>query len=208
MQDQTAGSVKREAMDEVIEGRSWWKVCLIGCAILLAAGLITGFFLIRMFVGSTPKRITTLPEGFPANLVLYRPEDAKEIYFYPGEARGKVFRFMTAPVKFIASMVGKSDDLPDFVEENPIVNADTVSVLWTDIDATEDEALRFYAGSLRQLGVGSPEMRRSDNGETVEMIGSTETTSFSLVIVDDPNEEGIDTLTIIVEYPSPSESGG
>lgn len=202
MQDQPATSTKQEAMNEVIEGRPWWKVCLVGCAILVAAGLIVGFFLIRTFIGSTPKRITTLPDGFPTNVVLYRPEEAREIYFYPGEARGKVFRFTTAPVKFIASLVGQEEELPDFVEENPIGNLDTVSVLWTDIDASEDEVLRFYAGSLKQFGVENPEMRKSDDGYTAEMVGSTDTMAFSLILINDPKTEDIDTLTIIVEYPA------
>lgn len=189
-------------MNEVIEGRPWWKVCLAGCAILVAAVLIAGFFLVRTFIGSTPKRITTLPEGFPTNVVLYRPEEAREIYFYSGDARGKVFRFTTAPAKLIASLLDQKEDLPDFTEENPIGNKDTVSVLWTNMDASEDEVLRFYAGSLKQLGVENPEMRKSDDGDMVEMVGSTDTTVFSLIMINDPKTEDIDTLTIIVEYPA------
>jgi hypothetical protein len=195
--------VTKEQVDSVIEGRSWWKVCLTGCAILLVAAFVAGFFLIRSFVGSTPKRISVLPDGFPQNLVLYRPEEAREILFYPGEARGKVFRFMTAPVKFIAGLVGKGDELPDFADKNPIETSDTVSVLWTDMDATQDEVLRFYAGSLQQIGVEHPEMQKFNDGETVEMVGSTDTIVFSLVMVNDPKTPEVDTLTVIAEYPSP-----
>lgn len=206
MKDQPAVPSNPGAINEAIEGRPWWKVCLASCAILLVAGIAASFFLVRTFVGSTPKRISSLPDGFPSDLVLFRPEDAREIYYYPGKAKGKVFRFMTAPVKFIASLVGKQEELPDFASENPIDNADTVSILWTDIDASKDEVLRFYAGSLQQLGVANPEMQKFDDRRTIEMVGSTETTTFSMVLIDDSETEAIDTVTIIVEYPSPSET--
>jgi hypothetical protein len=204
MPDQPSYARGPEEVDEIIEGRPLRKACLIGCAILAAAFLLAAFLFMRVFFGSGPKRVSAVPSGFPADLALFRPEEAREINHYPGDTRSKTFRFMTAPVRFLASVTGQGDSLPDTGIEPSLAGSDVVSVVWTNMDAKKDDVLRFYAGSLKQVGAAASEIRTSDDGETAQMIGSTSTTNVSIIISDDPDTEALDTITLIVEYLTPN----
>lgn len=209
MQDQQDVAIDQGTVSEVIEGRTWWKVCLGGCAILLVLTLIVGLFLARALFGSGPERVSVLPEGFPSDFALYRPEEVREIYYLPGSSKEKTFRFMTVPLRFMSSMFDEQENLPNFEAERGMIagRTDTVSMMWEDVQADEDDVLKFYAGSLKQAGVANPEMRRSEDRVTSEMIGSASDMNFSLLLVNEPDTDVIDTLTIIVEYQSPDHQG-
>src|SRR3989344_4898958 len=67
------------------------------------------------------------------------------------------------------------------------------------------EIVRFYAGSLKQAGIPNPQIRRAADVGSQELTGTSPTLNVSLLILDDPSVSGVDSVSIIVEYPPPKD---
>lgn len=193
--------------DEVTDGRSWWKVCCLGCCLgfLVLFVLIVGG--IRLFSGAGPKPVSGLPKGYPPELV-FRPEQATEILYYAGASKGSLTRLIAAPISWIAGLGGAQSQgalAALDAQLGRLQGRDTVTIQWSNMNATRDDVLRFYAGALRQDGIVSPKTTDPNGTWDVHMTGGNATLSFDLLIQDDPDKPGIDALTVVTEYPSPEK---
>lgn len=206
--------------DEIEEGRPWWKVCCAGCCLGVLALAALAFGGLSLATGPGPERVSSLPESFPAALTLFRPEEAREIIYYPASSKNRLARIVLAPIGWLSGFMRRAPSRWPFngsatsspaeeslqtavaAQVSKFSNADTVAVRWNKLDATTGDIVKFYAGSLIQAGVGTPRLRRDENAGLVELAGSGPALNFSLLLMDDFKLPGIDSLTIIVEYPS------
>lgn len=194
--------------DEVTDGRSWWKVCCLGCCL----GFLVLFVLIvvgiRFLSGPGPKSVSGLPAGYPAVLV-FRPEEAAQILYYSGASKSSLSRLVATPVAWLVGLSGGSSSSTGALASldmqlRGLQGRDTVTVQWENLNASRDEVLRFYTGALRQAGVSSPKTTDPNGTWDVHMTGRNATLSFNLLIQDDPDKPAIDRLTVVTEYPVPS----
>jgi hypothetical protein len=201
--DQRDSEPGQASADEAIEGRPWWKVCCVGCLGLVILLLVGVFFLLRILPNAGPRSVRELPDDFPADLVLFRPEAAVEILYYPAEDKNRAFRYVTGPLSIFAR--GENAELPKQIEQGlvGVKDFDTVTVHWVNLNAKKDDVLRFYAGAMIQAGIADPQMReQKDGNELVEMLGLSERLNVKVFLNDDPETAVIDSVTVLVEYPS------
>jgi hypothetical protein len=216
MSDQPLGIPNPATSDEIEEGRSWWKVCCVGCCLSIIVVLALLFVGIRYFMGPGPKIVTQIPASFPSQLTLFRPElKPDEIIYFPGSSKSQIARVVTGPLNWFNSLVNKSSaslggmsasgasmTLQQMLSSRllTVEGYDTVAMRWSNVNATSEDVSRFYAGSLKQAGIFNPQMRV--NGSVTELSGSNDPLMFSLLIVDTPEVSGVDSISIVVEYPS------
>jgi hypothetical protein len=217
MSGQPIGIPNPSTSDEIEEGRSWWKVCCIGCClgVLVIIVLLVGG--IRFFMGPGPKVVSDIPVSFPSQLTLFRPElKPNEILYFSGSSKSQIARVATGPLNWFNGMANKSganfggtsasgsvQSLQQLLSSRllSLEGFDTVALRWNNLDATPEEITRFYAGSLKQAGIFDPQMRV--NGGITELLGSNDRLKFSMLMVDTPEVPGVDSLSLVVEYPSP-----
>jgi hypothetical protein len=206
----TAPATDESAMEEAVQGRSWWKTCCTGCCLgLIVLGVVI-FFGFRLLWGSGPRTVTRIPDTFPTQLVLFRPEEVREIMYYPGADKGTATQLIAGPLAWleqaISSAGGSASGTAQSIGGNvqsrlrQLEGRDTVAMRWENVNASRDEIIRHYAGALRQVGILSPQMRRDPAGLFDEMTGKTNNLSFSLLVDDDPAKTGIDHVSVVVEY--------
>ena len=208
MSGQSFGDVKPLRTEEIEEGRPWWKVCCASCCLGFLAIFVLIFFGARLFWGSGPTTVKQLPDQFPAQLVIFRPEEAKEILYYPGKSKTAATKIVTVPLDWIANVIGGSATSSVRTVGNAISaqvrrleGRDSVTIRWEYLPVSRDEILRYYAGALRQAGLSS--QTTNPNGTwDVHLTGSNAIMAFDLIVSDDPGKVGIDAMVIVVDYPA------
>jgi hypothetical protein len=205
MPGQPIGVPNPAQSDEAAEGRSWWKVCCMGCCLgfVVIAMLLT--FGLYFMSGPGPQTVKTLPSTYPKPLV-YLPERASQILYYPATSKNAAARIISGPVTWISSTFGKSTTSTGIggaisAQLNAASAMDTVSIRWENLNVSREEVLAFYAGALRQLGVYNPVTTSPKDTWDVHMIGSGSRISFDLQISDDPGQPGIEMMTVKTAYP-------
>lgn len=202
MSDQPMGIPNPATTEDVIEGRPWWKVCCIGCLFMAIVFVIAILIGLRLFTGSTsPQTLRSLPASFPQGVVLFRPEQNDSIVYYPASSKNKNFGIITQSVKLFGS---EGDQLSTLLDTGlkSVKDTDTVTIHWSNMDAPADEIIRFYAGAMKQAGVGDPQMKQTSDATVRKMVGLTSRLSLQLLVVDLPDTETVDSITFVVEYPS------
>lgn len=198
--------------DKVAEGRPWWKVCCTGCCLGIMVLFVLVPLTIRFVFQSGPTRVSGLPETFPSQLLLFRPEDAEEILYYPADSKQKTLAFIRAPITWI-SQWGTPESASSSVSVAQVGNAiqteitrvegrDTVAIRWANLDASRDELLDFYIGALKQAGMPFQRVIKEDLGTgTIEINSQRSDTRLSALITDDPATPLIvENVSVIVEY--------
>jgi len=203
MLGQPSASVDRE-----IEGRSFGTACLVAVAIAVLAFIAVGFLVVRAGIAPGPKMIRQIPQSFPSQFTLYRPERIYEMYTYPASAKRGIVALALGPLRLLMKATGKGD-LPAVFDSavGAVTDRDTISFAWKDLDATTDDVLRFYAGSFKEVGLLNPYVRALEDRTAVEMIATSTHMNASLVIVDQPGTEALDTVTLVVDYPAAGIGG-
>lgn len=199
MQEQSSFS---SGVDSVVAGRPWWKACLIIGGIGFAAVILVGFLLMRYFSAGDPVRIKVLPENFPESFTVYRPERISEIYYASSEKKNKPIRFILAPLRLLGGISSAIGALPDRIEKSldAFRGFDTVTITWSGVESDVDEVSRFFAGAFLQAGMTDPQMRKTSEGDAVQMVGSSDNLNANLLIVDTPDVPGVDRVTLTLDY--------
>jgi hypothetical protein len=166
------------------------------------------FVFIRVGVSPGPKLIRQIPSNFPKQFTLFQPEKIYEMYSYPASAKRGITSFTLAPLRWVMRATGQGD-MPAAFEGaiNNVTDRDTASFAWKDLDATSDDVLRFYAGSFKQVGLLDPYVRQLDDRSAIEMVATSTLLNASLVIINTPSTPKVDTVTLVVEYPSGGVGG-
>lgn len=215
MQGQPSGLPDPATTEDVVQGRSWWKTCCAGCCLgLIVLGVLV-FVGFRLAWGSGPRSVTRIPDTFPSQLVLFRPEEVREIIYYPGADKGTATKLITGPLGWLESLIqsrggsttGTMQSIGGNIQSRlrQLEGRDTVAMRWENVNASRDEIIRHYAGALRQVGIPTPQMRRDPAGLFDEMTGKTSAISFSMLVDDDPAKTGIDSVSVVVEYLVPKQ---
>ncbi len=197
-----------EDVDREIEGRSFSASCLV--AVIIAALAIAGilFLFIRAGISPGPKLIHQIPSNFPKQFTLFQPEKIYEMYSYPAAAKQGITSFALSPIRLIMRATGQGDLPPAFQSAvSSVTDRDTVSFAWKDVSASPDDILRFYAGSFKQVGLLDPYVRQLDDRSAIEMAATSTAINASLIIIDKPNTQTLDTVTLVVEYPTKGIGG-
>jgi len=196
--------------DEVAEGRPWWKVCCGGCCIGIVVLFIVVPLVLHALFRSGPKHVEKIPENYPSELILFRPEEAVEILHYPAASKGAVARLVSAPLALIqripvpesVSSTTSAAQLSEAIrtELRRVEGRDTIAIRWSNVDATRDAVLRFYAGALKQAGMPPAQVRRDDATSIDEMLSQRNDLRFSLLLTDDASTKGVESVSVVVEY--------
>ena len=196
-------SLSSSDVDEIVEGRPWWKNCFVFGVIGLFALAIIGYLGVRFFFTGGPVLVNEIPESFPSYFALYEPEEIDEIYYFSSKDKQKSFSLALVPLKIFSGLGSESESLPNNIMDGVSVlqGNDTVSLYWSALNANRDDVLRFYAGVMMGVGISDPQMRQSDNGEVSEIIGSSTSLNARLVIVDSADTDVIENVTLILDYP-------
>ncbi len=205
MLGQSAKDVDRE-----IEGRAFWRACIIAAIVGAIAVVGVLFLFVRAGVAPGPKLVDRIPPAFPSQFILYRPEQIYEIYTYPASAKRSAASFALAPIRFILQATGQGG-LPAAFQGvvNTATDRDTTSFAWKDVaSSTPEEIFEFYAGSFKEVGLANPYVRMLDDKSVIEMVATSTVLNASLVITDHPGAPTVDTVTLIVDYPSGGIGGG
>lgn len=198
--------------DKVAEGRPWWKVCCVGCCLGFVVLFLAVPIAVRFLFQSGPTRVSALPESFPSQLLLFRPEDAKEILYYPVASKSKTLAFVRAPIAWIsqwktpesASSTASVAQVGNAIQHElkRAEGRNTVAVRWAELEASRDEVLTFYAGSLKQAGMPHQNVIKEDLGTgTIEINSQRGDMRFSLLMTDDRATPLIvESVSVVVEY--------
>jgi hypothetical protein len=208
MSGQPLTDVKPLRTEELEEGRSWWKVCCAGCCLGFVALGVVIFFGARLFWGSGPTRITRLPDQFPSQLALFRPEAAAEMLYYPGTSKTAATRIITGPLEWLGGLFPdtatssvRSVGSAIAAQARRLEGRDSITIRWEKLRASREDVLRFYAGALRGAGMSSQATDPNGTWE-VHLTGANASMTFDLLMSDDPDVIGIDTMVIAVDYPA------
>ncbi|MFA5129378.1 MAG: hypothetical protein WC477_00490 [Patescibacteria group bacterium] len=193
----------QSVLDTVRVGRSRGKRVFLIIAIVFVAMIAAYAIAIRFVAGSGPKEVKSIPSNFPSIFVLYRPEEVQNIVYYPASEKQKPLQFALLPIQWLSGSSSEAKKLAENVQKGTgaIGKTDTVSLTWLNMNAKVDDILRFYAGSLRQAGIDSPQVRQTPEKDVTEIKGDADTFSADILIVAHPASSMIDSVTVIVEYP-------
>lgn len=209
MPPETPGTPKQVGL-EMREGRPWWKVCCVGCFALLVllVALLTSAW--RGWNGGGPHSLTALPSNFPANVGVYRIEDAKSIVYLPGKEKDRLVSMLLSPFKFFGNIMVADRETKaaggtrwyDRITEGSVSQlqkVDTVTVTWERLKAKRDDVEQWYYGELQRNGFG---VKSSGNAATatVVIIAQRDDTRVQIQLQDQPDIADIDSITMIVDY--------
>jgi hypothetical protein len=196
--------------DQATEGRAWWKVCCTGCCLGVAALFVVIPLLLQFVFNAAPEKVARVPDSYPSQMLLFRPEEAAEILYYPAASKGKVARLLSGPLALIQriplpesmSSSTSADQIGRVIREElrRVEGRDTVAVRWSSLNATRDEVLRFYAGALKQAGMPQAQTRRDAAANLDELLSQRPDMRFSLLLTDDPSIRGVENVSVVVEY--------
>lgn len=200
MKDQSA---ETREVDSVIEGRPWWKSCLMITGIAFVVMVLVAVIAVRFFSGSGPRRVRKIPENFPASFAVFRPEEVSSLYLYTSAEKQRPLALATMPLRLLGRFSHQAVTVADQIERGSSVmqNTDTLSLEWWNVKTSVQEVLLFYAGSMMQAGIADPKIRSTEQGDVSEIIGSSPLIGVHLYIVDDPATENVDQITLSVDYP-------
>jgi hypothetical protein len=196
--------------DQVAEGRPWWKICCGGCCLGIVVLFVVIPVLLQFVFRSAPVRVEKLPDTYPKQLILFRPEEAISIMYYPAESKGAVTRLLRAPLALIQRIpvpesVNSSTSAAQITEaiQTELRRAegrDTVAIGWRNLNSSRDNILRFYVGALKQAGMPPVQQRRDEARGVDELLSQRGDLRFSLLLTDDPSTVPVEDVSVVVEY--------
>ncbi|MFZ2803760.1 MAG: hypothetical protein WA001_00905 [Patescibacteria group bacterium] len=190
-------------------GRPWWKVCCIGCLVLIVAVFVGGSLVLRLVTGPSHQVLSTLPANYPADLEPYRLTDAQTIVFMPGKRSSKLLQILFSPVESLVSAVGSTsstqagaaasfkDAITTYADA--MQGFDTVTVSWKGLAAQPDDTLVYYSDLFKKAGM-SVQAYRSTSTATDIVFAKRDNAAMQLSIQDTPTVPGIDDIELTVEY--------
>lgn len=142
------------------------KTCLAGCGcvIFLLIGAVVG---LRLFVGSGPTVIKTLPDSFPADIPIYEKDSIDRMTFISGTYKNRSIEIASIFPKIILSPLllqlrheATSTNLGLIGNKSfwnllsaPVGDArDTVQIDWSNLDAEPSFVISYYRKELAKSG--------------------------------------------------------
>jgi hypothetical protein len=205
---ENSGEVRRET-DIAAAGRPWWQACCLGCLALLVAVGIGGYILLRVAVGPSVVRLSTLPEGYPKNLMPYRLEDAQAISLVSGAHKGNMMRILESPVRLLSRAFGSvSSSEPGTLERSrtalegyasSLHSMDTLTIEWKEFSASPEEVKVYYTNLFQAAGL-SLRTIHDEATATDFLLGQSPTAVVQIELHDTVAIPGIDGLIMTVDY--------
>ena len=193
--ENAAGSVS-----ETRVGRPWWKVCCIGCLLMLLAPVIAIVILSHVFSGVTEQSLSTLPPDFPSDIQLYRLQNASSISYLPGKSKGKLAELLSYPSRWFGSSSSSAEveqgakQLIDVAE-----STDRVTVTWSNLNVKEEDVMLYYAALFKQLNM-QDRATIDDATHSVIDVANRKDVSIQIGIRDLPEVPGVDQIVVTVDY--------
>jgi len=197
---------------EIREGWPWWKICCIGCFVLVVAIIVLIGAAWHGFGGGGPQTLTALPPNFPPSVGVYRLEDAKSIVYLPGKEKDRLITLVLSPFRFFGNvMVSESatgtggapkpwvDQVTESASITQLQKMDTVTITWERLQADRDEVEKWYLGGFQRNGFAVTSRRDAATATDV-MIAQRSDARVQLQLQDLPDISGIDTVTMVVDY--------
>ncbi len=195
--------------DKIVEGKSWWKTCLIGCLLFIVAIFVGGYLLFRFLFGPADKLIISLPENYPEYLMPYKPSEVRTMRFSSGQNRSKIMSILTAPVSLVAGLGDKmkassTEDTESLQNAVGLISAslsnkDTITIIWSDLESDKKEVLDYYSALAKTAKMTEKTYR--DEATGTDFLGAQKTDSmFQLYLQDLPDTPLLDKIILVVEY--------
>ncbi|MBU2613666.1 hypothetical protein KJ925_04410 [Patescibacteria group bacterium] len=188
---------------EIREGRPWWKVCCVGCLVVVVGIIMLIGFAWRGLSGGGPRSLKALPQNFPAVVNLYRIEDAVSIVYLPGSEKNRLMAFVMAPFRMFGRVmisdhqVDQDEGVGSTVSQ--LQNIDTVTVRWERFAAERATVLNRYLDDFRRNGFRI-DILRDDATATDTVIASREDVRVQLQIQDLADVAGVDSIVVVTDY--------
>lgn len=143
------------------------KTCLAGCGcvIFLLIGALVG---LRLFVGSGPTTVKTLPDSFPANIPIYEKDSIDRMTYISGTYKNRSIEIAAFFPKIILSplLLQLRHEATSSNFGLPITNKsfwsllsapvgdsrDTIQIEWANMDAEPSFVISYYRKELSKSG--------------------------------------------------------
>lgn len=198
-----------EGLHTAPRGRPWFSICCIGCIVLLVGFFVASYAFVRVISGPTSRTVRSLPANYPADLPLFRIQDASSIVHAQGKDRGNMMRIIAVPMKFFAQFSqstssqgqGTSDRFAQVWSgyTDQVQGMDVVTVTWEDLNASREDVLRYYADLFQRVRMENQAMRDEATGTDI-VLATRPSSAIQLRLRDVPETPEIDELVITVDY--------
>lgn len=198
---------------------TWRRSCFTSIfSIILFIGLLFG--LARIYLGSGPKVLTSLPGNFPGEVPVYDQDNVQRITYIPGRYKEhglaltafipKIFISptfynldgATAQNGFAAQEYQAAKGLWDLLAKPETENLDTVRVEWNHLDAEPQFVASYYINQLKNAGyTGTQEINTAGEKQFSFVRGKTRVNIYARGAVAD--HPGTDYAILTVHVPAP-----
>ena len=190
-----AGSVS-----EARVGRPWWKVCCIGCLLMILAPFIGLLILSHVFSGAVAESLNTLPANYPSDIVLYHMEDASSISYLPGKSKGLLAELVSYPARWFGGSASSSAVEQGASQYAAVAQAtDRVTVTWNGLNVKESDVTAYYADLFKRLGMPDQSSANPATNSLIDVAHRSDA-SVQIGIQDSPDVLGVDQIVVTVDY--------
>ncbi|MFH1621269.1 MAG: hypothetical protein ABIB04_04260 [Patescibacteria group bacterium] len=209
MPETIEGSNVKEASDNVASGKSFWRACFIGCAILIAVFFIGGYLIFRFLFGPADKILASLPENYPKQLTPYRLNEVRSIRYLSGQNRSKAIKIFSAPISLISGLglnsgSSSTQDMKTYQDvvgsiSNSLSNKETVTMVWNAMQANKKDVLDYYSKLAKDAGM-TEKIFRDEVTSTDLYVAQGSDMALQLYLQDLSDTPNLDKITLVVDY--------
>lgn len=190
-------------------GRPWWQMCCLGICVIVVAMFVVGSVLFRVVTGPSVQLLSKLPSNYPIAMTPFHLSEAGSISYAPGKSKGTVMQILSAPLRFMANMVGMvspdkketSQNLSQALDgySQQLSSLETVTMKWQPLRASKEEVLSYYT-DLFQKNAMTVQQERQDQTNTDLVLATGSGAAIQLEVSDDPSTPDVDRFVMVVDY--------
>ncbi len=203
--------IQQPPLEEFTKKKSCLKrSCLSGCGciIFVIIGLI---ILIKIIAVPKPKKINSIPTEFPENIVVYDKDTIDTITFLSANKKNRNIENLAVLPKVILSPILLTFDkfthfetqkrlniknIKNIIEEPLGKYTDTTKIEWSELTAEPTFIQNFYIKELENKNYKVKTLK--ETRQKKEILFQSGSTYGSITITDNPNQQGTDRMTLIV----------
>ncbi|KKQ40276.1 MAG: hypothetical protein US58_C0022G0025 [Candidatus Magasanikbacteria bacterium GW2011_GWA2_37_8] len=154
-------------LEELTRKHSYKRTCFTGCGCIVFF-IIAGIVALRFYVGPGPTTLKTIPSQFPADIIVYDPDNIQSITFISGKYKNRGIEIAALFPKIILSPLlltmnkdtGETANSTINKESSLVKNLwkvisapvgdhrDTIQIEWQNIDAEPSFVVGYYKKEL------------------------------------------------------------
>lgn len=159
-------------IEELTKKRSWKGACFTSCALLLILLIACGVG-IKLYVGPGPKTLKSVPDSFPADILIYDKDNIEVITYVSARYKQRGLGIATILPKLVLAPVfygsqeqdakGAIKNIWNAVSTPSGDHKDSVQIEWTNVNADPSFIISYYKKELRKKNFKTEVESRGDN---------------------------------------------